>query len=142
MSGFSLVEVTLALGIVSFSLVILVGAMPVGLIAAQEAMRQTARSHILRQISGDLAMLSSDERPAYLAQTQYYDSDGKRLPDSEGAVFETVLASDTPSYPGSTNLSGLSDRLSRVQVSIRRHNQSTNGAYRTTLQVFCSSTNF
>jgi uncharacterized protein (TIGR02598 family) len=138
-AAFSLVEVTIAVGIVSFAVLTLLGIVPVGLMAAQEAARQTTCSHIVRQISSDLGMLSFSQMEAYLAEPQYYGYDGKRLKDGDQAVFVAELASRVPSYPGAGSLSGLEERLERVEIRIRRRGEPTAAAFRTTLSVFNAS---
>jgi len=138
-TGFSLVEVTLAIGIVSFALVTLLGIVPIGLMANQEAMGQTARSHILKQISSDLGMLPYDKVSGYLAATQYYDYDGKRLSGQSGTTFTVALTNAAASYPGSTNLADLDQRLARVKVSIRRAAEPEAAAILTTISIFNAS---
>ena len=140
-SAFSLVEVTIAIGIVSFALVTLLGVVPVGLIATQEAMRQTARSQIIKQISSDLGMMPFARIGDYLASEQYYDYNGSRSIGTSDRVFIATMTNALPSYPGSSNLSGLEESLIRVVVKIRRITESTNAEARTTLAVFNASRN-
>lgn len=139
--GFSLVEVTIAMGIVSFALITLLGIVPIGLMAAQDAMRQTANAHIIQQISGDLGRMSIGDLPGYIATPQYYDFDGQRLENAADATFVTTLAKSAPSYPGSSQLDGLSDNFERVSITIRRPTEGTNTAFRTTLSIFNSGSN-
>ena len=138
-SGFSLVEVTIAIGIVSFALVTLLGVVPVGLIASQDAMRQTARSQIIKQISSDLGMMPFAKINDYLASDQYYDYNGSRSVGTNDRIFVASMTNALPSYPGSSNLSGLDERLIRVVIKIRRIAESTNADSRTTLAIFNAS---
>jgi uncharacterized protein (TIGR02598 family) len=138
-SGFSLVEVTIAIGIVSFALVTLLGVVPVGLIATQDAMRQTARSQIIKQISSDLGMMRFDKLGNYLGSTQYYDYNGCRSVGTNDRIFVATMTNELPSYPGSSILSGLDERFKRVVVTIRRAEGSTNVESRTALAVFNAS---
>jgi len=138
-SGFSLVEVTIAIGIVSFALVTLLGVVPVGLIASQDAMRQTARSQIIKQISSDLGMMPFAKLGNYLASNQYYDYNGCRSVGTNDKIFVVTMTNALPSYPGSSNLSGLDERFKRVLVTIRRAEGSTNVESRTTLAIFNAS---
>lgn len=135
-AGFSLVEVTIAIGVVSFALVALLGVIPVGLIATQDAMRQTAKSQIIKQISSDLGMMPFAEIGSYLASGQYFDNNGSRSIGTNERIFLATMTKGMPSYPGSSNLTGLDDRLIRVEVNIRRVMESTNAGWRTTLAVF------
>ena len=53
-SGFSLIEVTLALGVAAFCLVTILGLLPVGLKTQQEGSQQTRANAIISQIVADL----------------------------------------------------------------------------------------
>lgn len=54
-AGFSLIEIVLALGIISFAIVAIMGLFPVALRSAQESQRETRAALIAQQINGDLA---------------------------------------------------------------------------------------
>jgi uncharacterized protein (TIGR02598 family) len=138
-SAFSLIEVTIAIGIVSFALVTLLGVVPIGLMASQEAQQQTARSQIIKQISSDLGMMPFAKIPDYIASNQYYDYNGSRSGATNDRIFVATMTNASPSYPGSTNLSGLDERLIRVVIKIRRIAESTNADSRTTLAIFNAS---
>jgi len=137
--AFSLIEVTIAIGIVAFSLVPLLGVIPVGLGVTQDAMMQTARSHIIKQISSDLGALPFSKITAYLAVDQYYDYEGNRVESaSSSSIFVATMSSALPNYPGSSSLTGLDEHMKRVIIKIRRVVESPTGGSRTTL-VVCSS---
>jgi uncharacterized protein (TIGR02598 family) len=53
-SGFSLIEVTIALGIAAFSLVSILGVMPVGLSTSASAKRQTEAVNIMSSVTADI----------------------------------------------------------------------------------------
>ena len=52
--AFSLVEVTLALGVAAFSLIVILGMLPVSLKINQSSIQQTAANGIISQIAADL----------------------------------------------------------------------------------------
>lgn len=133
--GFSLVEVTVAIGIVSFSLLALVGVMPVGLAVSQEAIRQTVHAHILQRISSDLGMLPFADLGAYVAAEQYYNWDGQSVTAGGDPTFVVKLECLPPDYPGSDTLGNLDAVMDRVAVKIRRIGQPENAAARTTLTI-------
>ncbi len=96
-TGFSLVEVTLAVGIAGFALLAIFGLLPVGINSSQAASGQTAANGILTDIVTDIEAtppgLSTSARfgirlPAASAgssdQTLYFDSEGK--PATEAAA--------------------------------------------------------
>ena len=53
-AGFSLVEVTISLGIAGFCLVVLLGLLPIGLKSNQAAIQQTLGNNILSSVAADL----------------------------------------------------------------------------------------
>jgi len=53
-AGFSLVEVTLALGVAAFCLIVLIGLLPAGLKTQQASAQQTIANEITSEILGDL----------------------------------------------------------------------------------------
>jgi uncharacterized protein (TIGR02598 family) len=61
-TGFSLVEVVIALGIVSFAVLAIVGMMPVALKSAQESMRETDATLIAQRIFAELKTGSGANR--------------------------------------------------------------------------------
>ena len=60
--GFSLIEIVLALGIIAFALVGIMGLFPVALKSAQESQRETRATHIAQQIFSDLRVLTGTNR--------------------------------------------------------------------------------
>jgi uncharacterized protein (TIGR02598 family) len=61
-TGFSLVEVVIALGIVSFAVLAIVGMLPMALKSAQESMRETDSTLIAQRIFSELRTGSSGNR--------------------------------------------------------------------------------
>lgn len=61
-TGFSLIEIVLALGIISFALVGIMGLFPVALKSALESQRETRAAHIAQQIFTDLSTLAGTNR--------------------------------------------------------------------------------
>jgi uncharacterized protein (TIGR02598 family) len=53
-SAFSLVEITLALGVAAFCLIAVLGLLPIGLKTQQASVQQTTANAIISQIAGDL----------------------------------------------------------------------------------------
>lgn len=137
--GFSLIEVVVAIGIVAFALTALLGILPIGLNVARESAAQTSQAHILQQIASELAKVDSG-LPGYLAQSQYYDVDGKRLKSTENSsvVYTTSFTLFNPVYPGVVD-SGFTDinrRLGRVVVTIRKPGDTAATGFKAFLPVF------
>jgi uncharacterized protein (TIGR02598 family) len=83
-AGFSLVEVTLALGVAAFCLLALFGLLPVGLQANQNSISQTAAGSVLSSVIADLRATpkTSLTSPQYditfgAAKSLYFDGEGR-----------------------------------------------------------------
>jgi uncharacterized protein (TIGR02598 family) len=91
-SGFSLVEVTLALGVAAFCLLAVFGLLPIGLKTQQTAIEQTAATRIVSAAASDLrnaartataSSLFAITVPANTASslsTLYFDTEGRYSP--------------------------------------------------------------
>lgn len=88
-SAFSLIEVTLAVGVVSFALLVAMATIPAGLSALSEAGQSNTRAEIIRAVSAELRSTPFDRINDYLASSRFpilTDVDGVEVPESE-AVF-------------------------------------------------------
>jgi uncharacterized protein (TIGR02598 family) len=114
--GFSLVEVVLALGVTSFVLMALIGALPAGVKTVKDSMNDSARSNILQEIRGELEEVTfgtsasaSDNLVTTLAsQTNYYSPEGLLLTSTGGAVpsgayYQATFAAANATIPGTTS---------------------------------------
>ena len=102
--GFSLVEVTLALGVAGFCLVSIFGLIPVALNSNQAALEQTVASGILTSISGDLraaakSATASEQFGITLPpspgtpQTLFFDGDRKQVATANLARYRVTISS-------------------------------------------------
>lgn len=98
--AFSLVEVTLALGIISFGLIAIMGLVPKGLGIVKESADEAAALNILSAVSSDLQCVGSNTTASVSYQIPvqsvnsgkgYFDSDGNWLGNS------ATVSSDVPS---------------------------------------------
>ncbi|PTX98261.1 hypothetical protein DB345_05350 [Spartobacteria bacterium LR76] len=119
--AFSLIEVVLALGIVSFAMMAVVGTLPVGLRSAQQSRSQIAAANIARQIQGDLQQISfessssDDLTIATLPDNPFYFSqDGTRSQERD-AYYVASFTLNAINAPG---LSVNSSNARSVKVSI------------------------
>lgn len=90
--GFSLVEVTLALGVAAFCLLAVFGLLPIGLKTQQTAIEQTAATRIVSAVASDLrtttrtattSPLFAITIPANTASSEstlYFDTEGRYSP--------------------------------------------------------------
>lgn len=106
-AGFSLVEVALAIGIISFCLLTMLGLLPTGLDALREAGQQTAQTQIVQQIASRAQLMPYEEITDFIANSRvtpyFYDESGlaldSRTPD---ARYEVTLDDGKTQYPGSS----------------------------------------
>lgn len=96
-AGFSLVEVTLALGVTAFCLLALFGLLPLGLQANQNSISQTAAASVLSSVIADLRATSKTS----LTSSQYDITFGATKSlyfDDEGRVVTPTDPNATPRY--------------------------------------------
>lgn len=116
--AFSLVETTMAIGIVAFALVGMLGLLPAGLTTFRKAMDTSTSSHIVQQMvtdlqQGDFGALSQPQA------IRYFDDQGNSMTspaeaDGTQALYYVNTVAQTPSsLPG-----GPSSSLATVTVEI------------------------
>jgi len=115
--GFSLVEVVVALGLMSFVLVGLVGLMPIGLNTIRDARNDSLRAEIIKSVANtaqqtDFSLLGT------LNGTKYqFDNSG--MLSSTDALYEAVLSTGLVGVPSSTSPVTLRG-LASVTIAIHR----------------------
>jgi len=85
-SAFSLVEVVLALGLVSFALIAVLGLLPVGLRAVKDASEQAGAANVLNSIAEALRSASSVD-----AQNYTSDYSGQVIQYAVGGAARNIL---------------------------------------------------
>ena len=128
--GFSLVEVALAMGIVSFAMVSLMGMLPIGLASFKLAMTNTIESQIVQSLSNDLLLANFSAVSGYNGQTYYYDNQGQPLTSATGAIYRakvSVGAVSGGTVTGSSSIMISAASASKVTVTIS--NESDKSGY-------------
>lgn len=97
--GFSLVEVSLALGIVIFAILPMLTLLPVGLSTLGEARDQITETHILNGLSANVRALPFQEL-ADLSAQGFFDLAGQPVAEEE-AVYRADISAVGPDYAGS-----------------------------------------
>lgn len=120
--AFSLVEVVLAIGVVSFAMMAMVGVLPVGLRSAQESHSQVAMANIARQLQGELQQISfrSDSTNALTIYSLtnsplYYTLEGTKTTSSTDGYYLARFDVNNAQVSGSS-FSGSNAR--RVTVTL------------------------
>lgn len=124
--GFSLVEVALALGVVSISLVSLVGILPVGLRSLTDSTDQTNHTLIIQSIAADSR---SSEFSMLTGRQLVFDQEGEQLsdPGDRNARYVATVEELSPSLPGvddQTDVKQMQSHLKRLRIGIKRSNAS------------------
>ena len=78
-SGFSLVEVVIALGIVATVMVALLALLPLGMDALRESADLTVQSRIAQDLIGDVQQADWDTLERYRNELRYFDGEGTTL---------------------------------------------------------------
>ena len=102
-SGFSLVELTLALGIAAFCLIAVFGLMPVCIQTNRNATSQSAATNIIASVIADMRATTSSTSPQYgitfgTPATLYFDAAGQ-FTTSLGANSRYRVSITFPSSP-------------------------------------------
>lgn len=94
--AFSLVEVALALGIVGFVIVALLGLLGTGLESGRESRQQLISAQLLERTLAEMRSRNYDELIALTSETTTYDADG----GTDGTDFyEVTVTSEPPTLP-------------------------------------------
>ncbi|SDT99065.1 Verru_Chthon cassette protein B [Verrucomicrobium sp. GAS474] len=122
-SAFSLVEVVLALGVVSVGFVAVMGLMPVGLKTMRQATTLTVQSQIVQQLVGTAETTPFPKLAAKFDNAKfYYDDEGGSLTNAVGKTRYWVTTTVTdPIYPGSDQVdkaNPLSQNLRLVRIQV------------------------
>lgn len=127
-AGFTLVEVTLSVGVLSIAMVSVMGLLPFGLSTFREAMTNTVESQIVQGISNDILLTEFDQLPGLVEKELEYDNDGRPLGvgNASGRPVYTarivLQALDDPTkYPVSLQSAGARNEAYNVLVEIRNH---------------------
>jgi uncharacterized protein (TIGR02598 family) len=107
--GFSLVEVTIALGIAALAITVILGLVPTGLNSLREAGNTAAESSIMRQMLSELQAAdwgtASGGSPgwsklsAYAAQKRHFDDQGTAVEEGSNEFVSYVARFGFPNNP-------------------------------------------
>lgn len=114
--GFSLVEVTISLGLVTFAAMSVMALLPTGLSVMRSAMDQTIEAQIVRTIAGQAVVSNYDNLTA--ASPLYFDDEGMPVRNAGDAVYTVTLGLANPDFPGVNGLSDMTRSLTRLNIGI------------------------
>ena len=141
-SAFSLVEVVIALGVVSFAVITLLALIPTGLSGFQQAQTSSVETQIVQQLNTELQNTPYaalfDTNSGAGTNTAVFGATGARFYDMEGDLTNTsspnlpVYVATMMSYPFTNVMGGSSINLTNssrlilaqtVQINLAFHNQ-------------------
>ena len=113
-AAFSLVEVIIALGLVTFAVTAMVGLLPVGLTSLNQSMNQTVEAQILRSISSQSVVT---EFQKLATNNLYYDIEGQPSVSAD-SYYSVRVSTNAAVYPGSASVAGLPESLVSLKVEM------------------------
>lgn len=127
-AGFSLVEVVLSIGVVSFAMLTILGTLPVGIQSVQDSLEQQAKAAISQQIRSVLQQIPFDasQAPDFNIQTlksthYYYTREGMETTQS-GAYYRAefeVADAEVQGVAGAGDIATfLADNAQQVTVTL------------------------
>lgn len=102
-AGFSLIEIMLAMGVISIAMVGLMGLVPLGLKTFKESVHVTVQSQILQTLISEAQLQDWSGNPAKfepIAPTRYFDGQGKELEGEVGAQYKLTYTQEQVTLPG------------------------------------------
>lgn len=125
--AFTLIEVVLALGVVSTALVSLLGLMALAFTMLRESIDTTTHSQVMQSLSSEIEMLDYSEitgSPGYVGKfPRYYDEAGQIPTNPELRLYEVTVEVKSSAIPAAGGLA-LSTSSKKLNVTIKNlHNR-------------------
>ena len=122
--AFSLVEVVMAMGILSVGLLTTIGLLPVGLSTMRSAMDCTVNAQIVQQVTTEATLTAFTNLDAYISTgPQYFDQEGQKVAAPSQRRFAVSLSklngAASPIFPGSERASALTNDLCAIQAVVK-----------------------
>lgn len=123
--AFSLVEITIAVGIVTCSMLVVMGLLPVGLKTLQDSSTQYATATIAQQIVADLQLMPftpSASNPNYSisamnGQMNYYTVAGTKTTTPADSFFTVTFSTNSPAIPGGSTTYGSGAQMVKATIT-------------------------
>lgn len=120
-AGFTLVEVVVAIGIIAFAFVPLMGLLPLGLDVSRQAIDTTVQAQIAQQLTTqaqqtDFSQIKSLNTGSGANSGWFFDDQGNKCAQA-GAIYQATLnVSPTTTLPGLVNIT--TTKLATVTISV------------------------
>jgi len=127
-AGFSLVEVLMAIGIVAFAYIAMIGLLPAGMTSFNKAIDNSLGSQIMQRIATEAQQTDFDTLTGSSGGTtvtlRYFDAQGNELIKMAGSLYTAEVTVLAPTTLPSTNIPG-SPSLATVTIRLA-HNPGEN----------------
>jgi uncharacterized protein (TIGR02598 family) len=122
--AFTLIETVLAIGIVSFAFVALMGLLPCGLQVFRKAMDTTMEGQMVQHLVGKLTQTPYADLADLQGQKFWFDEAGGPVTEqsADGIYSASVSLNAQPELPGSASYSN--GGLTGVTITLKRKNES------------------
>jgi uncharacterized protein (TIGR02598 family) len=97
--GFSLIEVTIAMGVMAFAAIAILGIIPNGLTAATRSSQTTIAARLASEVQSEIQQVGL---ASFSTNETYFDGDGKILANASGAVYYVYRSVQDCSLPGAS----------------------------------------
>lgn len=105
LAGFSLVEVTIALGLAAFAMVSVLGALQSGLNVLRDSLDQVSETNLIREVAALASRSSLGELSQRAGSYGYFDEQGLPVRGAAEARFKVELAVQDALLPGQSTSS-------------------------------------
>ncbi|XHR31170.1 MAG: Verru_Chthon cassette protein B [Chthoniobacteraceae bacterium] len=131
--GFTLIEITLALGIVSFAFIGLLGLLPAGLQTFRSAVDTSVRSQIIQRICSDAMQADFDTLISNPPADRYFDDQGNEIAQQRSMYQVRVQIGSSTDLPSSLETNA---NLATVQILIANNPAHVADPYSNSASVF------
>jgi uncharacterized protein (TIGR02598 family) len=100
--GFSLIEVTIAMGVMAFAAIAILGIIPNGLAAATRSSQTTIAARLASEVQSEIQQVGFASFSTNSTNTTYFDGDGKILTSNTGAVYDVYRSVEDCNLPGAS----------------------------------------
>lgn len=112
----------MALGLVSFAVLSVMGLLPVGLSNLRHSMDQTVEAQIVQSIAAQSVVAQFSDLATGVPQ--YFDDEGQPTEAGPDARYTANVTVTPPTYPGSSNNGDIGSSLATVRIRLDSRHQS------------------
>ncbi len=129
-AAFTLVESVIAIGIVSFAMLSILGLIPVGLGTFRQAMSLTVEASIVQAVSGQLMRADYTNLASSSSTNMYFDQEGNRVAESDKQrLYVARILQSEALDAGDDLVSSNAARKVPIQISSSTHPGTTNSYF-------------